>query len=48
VWTGGGGLSELMTAFGADEIGGAVYVGLMPHTTTGEIDQLLDGLRELS
>jgi selenocysteine lyase/cysteine desulfurase len=47
VWTGGGGLSELMTAFGADELGGAVYVGLMPHTTAGEIDQLVDGLREL-
>ena len=42
VWTGGG-LSELMTAFGADELG-AGYVGLMPHTTPAEVDQLLDGL----
>lgn len=47
VWTGGGGLSELMTAFGADELGGAVYVGLMPHTSPIELDQLLDGLAEL-
>jgi cysteine desulfurase family protein (TIGR01976 family) len=47
VWTGGGGLSELMSAVGADELGGAVYVGLMPHTAPAEIDQLLDGLSEL-
>lgn len=47
VWTGGGGQSELMTAFGTDELGGAVYVGLMPHTVPSEVDQLLDALRTL-
>lgn len=47
VWTGPSGLSQLMTAFGADEIGGASFAGFMPHTTIGEVDQLLAGLAEL-
>ncbi len=47
VWTGSGGQSELMTAFGTDELGGAVYAGLMPHTAPGEVDQLLEALRTL-
>jgi len=47
VWTGPCGLSQLMTAFGADEIGGASFAGFMPHTTLGEVDQLLAGLAEL-
>lgn len=47
VWTGPAGLSELMTAFGADELGGAVFAGLMPHTSAAEVDQLLDGLGAL-
>ena len=43
-WTGPSGLSELITAFGADEIGGATYVGVMPHTTRSELDILLNAL----
>jgi selenocysteine lyase/cysteine desulfurase len=48
VWTGPSGQSALMAAFGADEFGGAVFAGLMPHTTAAEVDQLLDGLTALS
>jgi selenocysteine lyase/cysteine desulfurase len=44
-WTGPSGVSELLRAFGADELGGAVFVGLMPHTAAGEVDQLLEALR---
>jgi cysteine desulfurase family protein (TIGR01976 family) len=47
VWTGPSGLTQLMTAFGADEIGGAAFAGFMPHTTIGEVDQLLAGLADL-
>jgi cysteine desulfurase family protein (TIGR01976 family) len=47
VWTGPSGMSELMTAVGADELGGASYVGLMPHTAANEVEQLLDALGEL-
>lgn len=47
VWTGPSGLTQLLTAFGADEIGGAAFAGFMPHTTLGEVDQLLAGLAEL-
>ena len=47
VWTGPSGMSQLLTAFGADEIGGAAFAGFMPHTTVGEVDQLLAGLAEL-
>lgn len=47
VWTGANGMSELMSALGADESGGTVHVGLMPHTTTAEIDQLGRGLTAL-
>jgi cysteine desulfurase family protein (TIGR01976 family) len=44
VWTGTTQVDALLEAFGADEQGGACFVGLMPHTTTAEIDLLLDGL----
>lgn len=47
-WTGPSGMTELLRAFGADELGGAVFVGLMPHTAAGEVDQLLDALRTIS
>ncbi len=47
VWTGPAGLTELTAAFGADEYGGAVFAGLMPHTTSAEVDQLLEGLDAL-
>jgi cysteine desulfurase family protein (TIGR01976 family) len=48
VWTGPSGMTQLMTALGVDEMGGAAYVGLMPHTAPGEIDELLDALATLS
>lgn len=47
-WTGPSGMSELLRAFGADELGGAVFVGLMPHTAATEVDQLLDALKAFS
>ncbi|MDT4938640.1 MAG: hypothetical protein QOG80_2311, partial [Pseudonocardiales bacterium] len=47
VWTGPSGMTELVSAFGADELGGASYVGLMPYTAPHEVDQLLDALAEL-
>ena len=31
---------SLLAAFGADEFGGAAFVGLMPHTATHEVDLL--------
>ncbi len=48
VWTGANGMTELMTALGADELGGTVHVGLMPHTTISEIDQLVRAVKELA
>lgn len=48
VWTGPSGLTQLMTAFGADELGGAAFAGFMPHTTVAEVDQLLAGLAALA
>ena len=48
VWTGPSGMSELLRAFGADELGGAVFIGLMPHTAASEVDQLLDALKAFS
>jgi cysteine desulfurase family protein (TIGR01976 family) len=47
VWTGPSGMSELMRVLGVDELGGAVHLGVMPHTTAGELDQLVRALREL-
>jgi cysteine desulfurase family protein (TIGR01976 family) len=47
VWTGPSGMGQLMSALGVDETGGAVYAGLMPHTTAGEVEQLLDALSSL-
>ena len=44
VWTGPTQVDALLQAFGADEHGGACFVGLMPHSTTAEIDLFLDGL----
>jgi len=48
VWTGPSGMSELLRVFGADELGGAVFVGVMPHTTASEIDQFLTALTPLA
>jgi hypothetical protein len=37
----------LLRAFGADEYGGAVFAGFLPHNTAAEVDLLLAGLAEL-
>jgi selenocysteine lyase/cysteine desulfurase len=47
VWTGPSGVTELLRTFGADELGGAAFLGIMPHTAPGEIAQFLDAVREL-
>jgi cysteine desulfurase family protein (TIGR01976 family) len=47
VWTGPSGMTQLMTTFGVDEFGGAVFAGFMPHTTQSEVDRLLEGLAAL-
>jgi cysteine desulfurase family protein (TIGR01976 family) len=47
LWTGPSGMAELMSAFGTDELGGAVFLGLMPYTNAGEIEHLLDALGTL-
>ncbi len=47
VWSGPSELTSLMTAFGVDEIGGAVFIGLMPHSTDTEVHRLVTGLAEL-
>ena len=47
VWTGANGMNHFMTALGADELGGTVHAGLMPHTTRSEVEQLARALGEL-
>ncbi len=47
VWTGPNGHRELVVAFGADEFGGPVLAGIMPHTTQAEIDALIGALQRL-
>jgi cysteine desulfurase family protein (TIGR01976 family) len=47
IWTGPTGLTEVVTAFGADELGGANFVGLMPYSAAHEVDHLLEALAEL-
>lgn len=47
VWTGPTGMTELVSSFGLDELGGAVYLGLMPYTAHHEIDQFFEALDEL-
>lgn len=47
VWSGPVHVSELMTVLGADEVGGIVHVGLMPHTNLAEVNRLLDAVRQL-
>jgi len=46
-WTGPSGMTELLHAYGADEFGGATFLGVMPHTAPAEIGQFLDAIREL-
>jgi cysteine desulfurase family protein (TIGR01976 family) len=47
VWTGPTGMTQLVSSFGADELGGAVSVGVMPYTAPHEVDQLLGALDDL-
>lgn len=47
VWSGATDMAEFQRAIGADELGGAVHVGIMPHTTFGEVNQLVTALGEL-
>ncbi|HSY16119.1 MAG TPA: cysteine desulfurase-like protein [Jatrophihabitantaceae bacterium] len=47
VWTGPDGMSELMHTIGVDELGGAIHVGLMPHTTRAEVERLISQLKAL-
>jgi cysteine desulfurase family protein (TIGR01976 family) len=47
VWVGAHGENELIRTFGADEAGGPVLVGIMPHTTAAEVDALIAGLQKL-
>jgi cysteine desulfurase family protein (TIGR01976 family) len=46
VWTGATGMTHFMSTLGADELGGTVHAGLMPHTTLAEIEQLAAALAE--
>jgi hypothetical protein len=41
------GVTELMAAFGADDLGGAAFAGFMPHTTFTEVDRLIAALAHL-
>jgi selenocysteine lyase/cysteine desulfurase len=47
VWTGPSGVTQLMAALGADELGGAAFAGFMPHTTFTEVDRLIAALADL-
>ena len=47
VWTGLGGYSQLMAALGVDELGGAVLMGAMPHTSRVEIDRAIAAIAQL-
>ncbi|HLY33027.1 MAG TPA: aminotransferase class V-fold PLP-dependent enzyme [Jatrophihabitantaceae bacterium] len=47
VWTGPTGMTELLTAYGADELGGAICVGVMPYSAPHEVDHMLEALGEL-
>jgi cysteine desulfurase family protein (TIGR01976 family) len=48
VWTGTTGMTHFMSTLGADELGGTVHAGLMPHTTWAETEQLAVALREFA
>jgi hypothetical protein len=37
----------VIRTFGADEAGGPILVGIMPHTTRAEVDSLIAGLQKL-
>jgi cysteine desulfurase family protein (TIGR01976 family) len=47
VWTGPTGMSLFMRTFGADELGGTVQAGLMPHSTRAEIERFARALEAL-
>lgn len=46
VWTGDAGMTHLMSTLGADELGGTLHAGLMPHTVRSEVEHLAAALRE--
>ena len=48
IWTGPTGLTELLGAFGADDLHGASFVGLMPYSAAHEVDHFLEALSELT
>jgi selenocysteine lyase/cysteine desulfurase len=48
VWAGPNGMSQLMVSLGADELGGAVHVGVMPHTTAAELDHFVHSMAEFT
>lgn len=48
VWTGETGMTHFMSTLGADELGGTVHAGLMPHTTLAEVDRLAAALDEFT
>ncbi|WP_375484502.1 aminotransferase class V-fold PLP-dependent enzyme [uncultured Jatrophihabitans sp.] len=48
VWTGPAGMRELLRAVGADELGGASFVGLMAHTSSAEVRQLVEAVCRLT
>ena len=48
VWTGPSELTQALSAFGADELGGAVFAGVMPHNNAVEVAQFVDAVSELS
>lgn len=47
VWSGPGGHRQVLAAYGADELGGVVFLGLMPHTNRAEIERLVTALTSL-
>lgn len=47
VWTGPSGLTQALSAFGADELGGAAFAGLMPHNNTSEVAQFVEAVHAL-
>lgn len=46
-WAGPTHLTELASALGLDEVGGAVHVGLMPYSNTADVERLLGAIASL-
>lgn len=45
IWSGPAGVGQVLRAFGADEAGGAAFLGVMPHTSAAEVEQFLEAMR---